>query len=179
MNRFFRSAFFPLIVIVLLVWLASQTLMAKKSHTAPATYSSLQALIRQSPQDFKEVVFNPGKRSITATETDAAKTTITVHYPSDQSALQFQNLLDRYHVNYDSKGAGGFSWVALLGSFLPFLLLIGFWIFLMNQVQGGDSKVMSFGKSRAKQMAPDSPKIGQGRRAWTRRLKSSRRSRSS
>ena len=40
------------------------------------------------------------------------------------------------------------------------MLLFGFWIFLMNQVQGGGSKVMSFGKSRAKRMAPDSPKIG-------------------
>ena len=40
------------------------------------------------------------------------------------------------------------------------LILIAFWIFLMNQVQGGGSKVMSFGKSRAKRMAPDSPKIG-------------------
>ena len=40
------------------------------------------------------------------------------------------------------------------------MLLFGFWIFLMNQVQGGGSKVMSFGKSRAKRMTPDSPKIG-------------------
>jgi cell division protease FtsH len=40
------------------------------------------------------------------------------------------------------------------------VLLFAFWIFLMNQVQGGGSKVMSFGKSRAKRMAPDSPKIG-------------------
>jgi hypothetical protein len=32
-NRFFRSAFFPLIVIVLLVWLASQTLIPKNHHT--------------------------------------------------------------------------------------------------------------------------------------------------
>jgi cell division protease FtsH len=159
-NRFFRSAFFPLIVIVLLVWLASQTLMAKKSHTESKTYSQLQQLVASDPRSIQEVVFNPGKRSITATETDTAKTKITVHYPSDQSALQFQNLLERNHVLFDSKGAGGFSWVALLGSFLPFLLLIGFWIFLMNQVQGGGSKVMSFGKSRAKRMAPDSPKIG-------------------
>ena len=30
----------------------------------------------------------------------------------------------------------------------------------MNQVQGGGSKVMSFGKSRAKRMTPDTPKIG-------------------
>ena len=31
-------------------------------------------------------------------------------------------------------------------SLLPFVLLFVFWIFLMNQVQGGGSKVMSFGK---------------------------------
>ena len=39
------------------------------------------------------------------------------------------------------------------------MLFLGFWIFLMNQVQGGGSKVMSFGKSRAKRMSADSPKI--------------------
>jgi cell division protease FtsH len=39
------------------------------------------------------------------------------------------------------------------------VIFIGFWIFLMNQVQGGGSKVMSFGKSRAKRMSVDSPKI--------------------
>src|SRR5207248_608877 len=51
-------------------------------------------------------------------------------------------------------------WWSILTSLLPFVLLFGFWIFLMNQVQGGGSKVMSFGKSRAKRMTPDSPKIG-------------------
>ena len=74
--------------------------------------------------------------------------------------MQFQDVLQKQGIKFDSKGTGGFSWTALIGSFLPFLLLIGFWIFLMNQVQGGGSKVMSFGKSRAKRMAPDSPKIG-------------------
>ena len=83
-----------------------------------------------------------------------------MHYPSDQSALAFQKLLDQNDVTYDSKGVGGFSWTSVIASFLPILLLIGFWIFLMNQMQGGGSKVMSFGKSRAKRMAPDSPKIG-------------------
>jgi cell division protease FtsH len=41
----------------------------------------------------------------------------------------------------------------------PIVIFIGFWLFLMNQVQGGGSKVMSFGKSRAKRMSVDSPKI--------------------
>ena len=160
MNRLFRSAFFPLIAIVLVVWLASQTLIPKSSHTLTQTYSQLKQSIQASPGNYTEVVFNPGKRSATATLKDANKTTVTVNYPNDQSQLQFENMLDRAHVVYDSKGTGGFSWISLVGAALPFLLLIGFWIFLMNQVQGGGSKVMSFGKSRAKRMAPDSPKIG-------------------
>ena len=65
-----------------------------------------------------------------------------------------------HNVNFDSKGVGSSPWWSILTSLLPFVLLFGFWIFLMNQVQGGGSKVMSFGKSRAKRMTPDSPKIG-------------------
>jgi len=164
-NRFFRSAFFPLIVIVLLVWLASQTLIPKHTHTYNGikTYSAMINAVRTQPKIFSEIIFNPSKRAIEAKINATATTpasTVTVHYPSDQSGLEFQNLLAKENIVFDSKGTGGFSWTALIGSFLPFLLLIGFWIFLMNQVQGGGSKVMSFGKSRAKRMAPDSPKIG-------------------
>jgi cell division protease FtsH len=159
MNRFFRSAFFPLIVIVLLVWLASQTLIPKHNNTRPGvTYSSLRQTIQQSPEDVQKIEFTPGKRQIGVTF--AGGKTANVHYPTDQSELDFEKLLQQKGVSYDSKGVGGFSWLALVGSFLPFLLLIGFWIFLMNQVQGGGSKVMSFGKSRAKRMAPDTPKMG-------------------
>jgi cell division protease FtsH len=159
MNRFFRSAFFPLIVIVLLVWLASQTLIPKHNNTrSGVTYSSLRQTIAQSPEDVQKIEFTPGKRQIGVTF--AGGKTANVHYPTDQSELDFEKLLQQKGVSYDSKGVGGFSWLALVGSFLPFLLLIGFWIFLMNQVQGGGSKVMSFGKSRAKRMAPDTPKMG-------------------
>ena len=83
-----------------------------------------------------------------------------MHYPADQSVPQITTALQQGDVKFDSKGTGGFSWVGALFSLLPFIVLIAFWIFLMNQVQGGGSKVMSFGKSRAKRMAPDSPKIG-------------------
>jgi cell division protease FtsH len=155
-NRFFRSAFFPLLVIVLLVWLASQTLIPKGSSAQKLTTS--EAIGQVKGGQVTDAVFNPSKRSISLKLVNGDKA--TVHYASDQAQLQFQNDLTQAGVKWDSKGTGGFSWTALIGSFLPFLLLIGFWIFLMNQVQGGGSKVMSFGKSRAKRMAPDSPKIG-------------------
>jgi len=156
MNRFFRSAFFPLIVIVLLVWLASQTLMPKNNKSTKETTSAVIALVQSGK--VTSAVFNPSKRAIVV-KLDTGKSA-TVHYASDQAQLQFQELLQKNKVPFDSKGTGGFSWGSLIASFLPFLLLIGFWIFLMNQMQGGGSKVMSFGKSRAKRMAPDSPKIG-------------------
>src|SRR3954470_8988915 len=159
MNRFFRSAFFPLIVIVLLVWLASQTLIPKHNNSrSGVTYSTLRDDIERNTQDISQVEFTPSKRQINVKYTDGK--TAAVHYPTDQSEVAFEKVLQQKDVRYDSKGTGGFSWMALIGSFLPFLLLIGFWIFLMNQVQGGGSKVMSFGKSRAKRMAPDTPKMG-------------------
>ena len=156
MNRFFRSALFPLIVIVLLVYLASQTLMNNGKKTEKITTSEVYQDIRDGK--VTDGTFNPTKNELSATLTDGSK--VKVNYASDQGQIQLQNLLESHHVNWDSKGTGSSPWWGLLTGLLPFVLLFAFWIFLMNQVQGGGSKVMSFGKSRAKRMTPDSPKIG-------------------
>ncbi|RIH85658.1 ATP-dependent zinc metalloprotease FtsH [Calidithermus roseus] len=42
-------------------------------------------------------------------------------------------------------------WPQLLLSFLPILLLIGFWYFFFMRAQGGAGQVMQFGQSRARQ----------------------------
>jgi cell division protease FtsH len=157
-NRFFRSALFPLIVIVLLVYLASQTFIGGGDKEPKKTYSELISGVNGDPKAFEKLTFDPDKRSIKVERVDEEN--YTVNYPSDEAQLRLQQTLEEKGILFDSKGTGGFSIVSLLISLLPFLLLIGFWIFLMNQVQGGGSKVMSFGKSRAKRMTPDSPKIG-------------------
>jgi cell division protease FtsH len=157
-NRFFRSALFPLFVIVLLVYLASQVLIPHSKSEKKTTYSQFIADVKSGNVD--NVVFNPGKHSITFTIPSEQNKKATVHYPADESAPQLTNLMEQNNIEFDSKGTGSWSWISFLTSLLPFVLLFGFWIFLMNQVQGGGSKVMSFGKSRAKRMAPDSPKIG-------------------
>jgi cell division protease FtsH len=46
----------------------------------------------------------------------------------------------------------------LLGTFLPYLLIALFFFFLLTQMQGGGSRVMNFGKSRAKLITKDTPK---------------------
>jgi cell division protease FtsH len=50
-------------------------------------------------------------------------------------------------------------WLSILINLLPFALIIFFWIFMMNQMQGGNSKVFSFGKSRARLAKTDFPKV--------------------
>src|SRR5206468_2881083 len=147
-NRFFRSALFPLIVIVLLVYLASQTLMNNGKKSEKVTTSEVYQDINAGK--VTDAVFSPTKNELTATLTDGTK--VKVNYASDQAQIQLQNLLEKRGVNWDSKGTGSSPWWGLLTGLLPFVLLFGFWIFLMNQVQGGGSKVMSFGKSRAKRM---------------------------
>jgi cell division protease FtsH len=150
-NRFFRSALFPLFVIVLLVYLASQTLIPHGKNTQKLTLSQFTQHVQD--HDVQSAEFNPSKRAISFKLNDGKKG--TVHYPSDQSAPFYTNLMQQNGVQFDSKGTGSWSWIGFFTSLLPFVLLFAFWIFLMNQVQGGGSKVMSFGKSRAKRMAPD------------------------
>jgi cell division protease FtsH len=161
-NRFFRSALFPLVIIAALVWLALQTLGGHNQKVDKLTLSEVQQKIEAcqpgGPCEIRELVFNPNKQELKGTLVNESK--VSVHYPSDQSAADLQTLMSEHGVVFDSKGTGSSPWWSILTSLLPFVLLFGFWIFLMNQVQGGGSKVMSFGKSRAKRMTPDSPKIG-------------------
>jgi cell division protease FtsH len=50
-------------------------------------------------------------------------------------------------------------WTSLLFSLLPTLLIIGAFLFLLNSMQGGGSRVMQFGKAKARQVSKDEPKV--------------------
>ncbi len=66
---------------------------------------------------------------------------------------QYEGLVNRLiekKVIVEAKEPTASPWAALLMSWAPILLLIGFWIFFMRQVQSGGNKALSFGKSKAK-----------------------------
>lgn len=50
-------------------------------------------------------------------------------------------------------------WTGLLSTILPLLLIVGIFLFMMQQTQGGGSRVMQFGKSKAKLHTDDKKKI--------------------
>ncbi|HTL24295.1 MAG TPA: ATP-dependent zinc metalloprotease FtsH [Mycobacteriales bacterium] len=70
----------------------------------------------------------------------------------------FAAAFDKADVKYDVTVSHQNLLVSLLFSFLPFLIILGLLFFFMNQMQGGGSRVMQFGKSRAKLVSKDTPK---------------------
>jgi cell division protease FtsH len=63
-------------------------------------------------------------------------------------------LKDGYSVSPTKQNA----FLSILLSLLPFVLIVVVFFFLVNQMQGGGSRVMNFGKSKAKLITKDTPK---------------------
>ena len=69
------------------------------------------------------------------------------------------NLLEEKGVKMDAKPETTSPWANVLYSWAPILLMIGFWIFIMRQMQSGGNKALSFGKSRAKLSSSSQKKV--------------------
>jgi len=58
----------------------------------------------------------------------------------------------------DESGSSSYLWPALY-YLLPFVLIFGFWIFMLRQMQSGGNKALSFGKSRAKLLSNQQKRV--------------------
>jgi cell division protease FtsH len=157
LRRFFKSAAFPILLVVILAFIAQKVISGGDGAEAPP-YNELIApqsgLIAKD--QIEEVSINTKDNTLDVKRTNGES--FGTGYPpnTEQSLI---NLLDENNVDTKVHGSGGSSLLSLLTLVLPFVLFFGFWIFLMNQMQGGGSRVMNFGKSKAKRMSVDAPKI--------------------
>ncbi|MGA2384265.1 MAG: ATP-dependent zinc metalloprotease FtsH [Gemmatimonadales bacterium] len=86
---------------------------------------------------------------------EAMKFTMLLPFPSSES---FVKSLDSANVPVRARRARQ----GLVGMFLqllPWLILIAFWLFMFRQMQAGGSRAFAFGKSKAKLLTGDTPKI--------------------
>jgi cell division protease FtsH len=158
MSRLFKSAAFPILIVVVLAFFA-QKLIGSSSHTPKQTFGNLLAELQTTPTSVQNLTINEKDNTVDVQTTDGKKYTVgfpDAFTPTLIGDIQKANLQpSAWTIN--GKSSSGL--LSLLEYVLPFIIFIGFWVFLMNQVQGGGSKVMSFGKSRAKRLSVDSPKI--------------------
>ena len=153
MSRFFKSAAFPILIVVVLAFFA-QKLINPGDRAPKPEFSDFLAQLNTG--EVKSVNLKTKDNTVQVTLKNDQK--YEIGYPDDYGN-ELVNKLQAKDVRFNVEGRKTNGWLSLLTYVLPFLIFIGFWIFLMNQVQGGGSKVMSFGKSRAKRMSVDSPKI--------------------
>src|SRR6267142_1867410 len=72
---------------------------------------------------------------------------------------------DKFAANLSAKGVdvrareAGQSFGVVLLTFLPYLLIFGLVIFMLRQMQQGGNRAFAFGKSKAKLLAGDTPKV--------------------
>ena len=95
------------------------------------------------------------RTTITGKRKDGSE--FTTFSPGDKDLV---NELVEHNVGIEQVPPGGPSFWSILLNFLPILLIIAFWLFVMKQMQqGGGKGAMSFGKSRAKLQGEDQIKV--------------------
>ena len=72
---------------------------------------------------------------------------------------QLGNKLITQKVKLDAKEPTASPWAAIIYAWAPLIIMIGFWIFIMRQMQSGGNKALSFGKSRAKLSSSSQKKV--------------------
>jgi cell division protease FtsH len=155
MSRFFKSAAFPILIVVLVAFAATKLIPSGSTSTTEHTYQTFVSKDLPSGNVKKVTIKQKGN----AVEVqDYHGENYEFGYP-DQAASQLISQLEKSGVHFNVETAKSSVLLSIITYIIPFVLFLGFWIFLMNQVQGGGSKVMSFGKSRAKRLSADSPKI--------------------
>ncbi|MDO8398114.1 MAG: ATP-dependent zinc metalloprotease FtsH [Bradyrhizobium sp.] len=146
MNANLRN--FALWVIIVLLLLALFTLFQNPGQRAASQEITFSQLLSEVDQNkVRDVVIQGPDIHGTFTNGSAFQT----YAPNDPTLVK--RLYDA-KVNVSAKPPGdNVPWfVSLLVSWLPFIALIGVWVFLSRQMQGGAGKAMGFGKSRAKML---------------------------
>jgi cell division protease FtsH len=159
-KRIFRG---PVIWVVLVVLAVLAVMNIMSSGNGYQSVDTSQIVSQIAAGDVTSAQLNTGSsQTIQVTVKGGAKEQAT--YLNDEQGNALASSLDQaaakgqlsggYNVNVTKT-----SWiVSALVTLLPFLLLVVVFIFLLNQMQGGGSRVMNFGKSRAKMLTKDTPK---------------------
>jgi cell division protease FtsH len=149
-NSTLKSLLFwmALVVVLALIWQFS---------TWPASGTQIPfsdfytRAIEKTPSDVAEVTFTGNEitgKFAGVDVTGSPNKTFTTYLPPSYEGLTNELTKKGIVVNARRETAG--TWTAILLSWAPIILMIGFFLFFMRQMQSGGNKALSFGKSRAK-----------------------------
>src|ERR1700728_1405073 len=158
LKRYFRGPFVALLVVVLLFFFVYKYASSGPSFKQADT-SQVVSLIESGK--VKSALLIEGQQTIQVTPFSGQP--LQASWVGNQGSvlaalLQKESNAHRLPEGYNVQVPKGSSLLDLIVGWLPFLLVILIFLFLLNQMQGGGSRVMNFGKSKAKLISKDTPK---------------------
>jgi cell division protease FtsH len=154
LKRYFRGPFVAVLVMLLVFFVVYEYASSGSPYTQTDT-SRVVTLIEQG--NVKSALLTDKEQTIQITTKSGQKYEASwVGNEGQQLALELQKKAppQGWNVNVPKSSS---VW-SLIFSWLPFLLIILIFFFMLNQMQGGGSRVMNFGKSKAKLITKDTPK---------------------
>ena len=126
MSRFFKSAAFPILIVVVLAFFA-QRLISPGDRTEPPPYS--QFLQQVQDNDVKSATLSTKNNRVDVELKDGTK--YQTAYP-DNTEQNLVNQLRESDARVDVKPKGGSGWLTALTYILPFVIFLLFWLFTVS-----------------------------------------------
>ena len=155
-KRFFRG---PLIYILLAVIVVSVgfSLLSGSGFKEITTKDGL-ALLQDDKVSSAKIVDSEQRVDLTLATAGADGKQVQFYFAAARGA-DIVKAVDASGAKYDDQVDKG-NWLSsLLGLVIPFIIIGAIFWFLLSSMQGGGSKVMQFGKSKAKLVSKESPKV--------------------
>ncbi|WP_223703334.1 ATP-dependent zinc metalloprotease FtsH [Sutcliffiella deserti] len=161
MNRIFRNTIFYLLIFLVVIGVVS-FFNSPSTDEEPITYNTfIQDLEDNRVEKFTiqptRSVYEVRGNIVGAEE---GKTFVTA-IPNSPSALErVESVAEAQNISMTVEEAEETSgWVTFFTSIIPFVIIFILFFFLLNQAQGGGSRVMNFGKSKAKLYSEEKKKV--------------------
>lgn len=152
MNRFLRGISLYLLIAIIVVTLAS-SMYSPRSYERELYYSELLRLIDQNQVASVRMI---GDQQISGVLRDGTP------FVSIVPMGKMSDIADRLEGNAQIAAEPPPTtpwWVALIPNIIFIVVLAFVWLFIMNQMQGGNNRALSFGKSRARLVTEDKPRV--------------------
>jgi cell division protease FtsH len=157
LKRIFRSW----MLVILLVFVLLVVVLKFTGSNQYRTVQTSQVMKLVQTGQVRSAILNVPTQVIQVTTKDGHNlqaTWVGTQQNQISRALQKQNNEGNLAGGYDVKNPQGNSLLNVLLGWLPFIVIFLLFFVFMNQMQGGGSRVMNFGKSRAKLITKDTPK---------------------
>ena len=143
MNANVKTVIFWVVLVCVAVLLWAVVRSGHPNHDRPLNFSEFLADVEGG--NIKDVTINGNEiKGDYQNGRDSFHTIAPANYPKLFDLLQDKKV----QMTFSDPNSSG--WITMLVQSSPFILLIGFWIFMMRQMQSGGNKALSFGKSRAR-----------------------------